>query len=235
MKLILRPTAISSGTATATATLLPRSRLMLPHQQRSYATTQNNSSTSTSKRRSVTPFNDDGHVPWRDLSGAEKTARATQQTFNFGMVVVGAVLTGGVAYFLYTDVFSPDSKTAYFNRAVDRIRKDPDCLALLGDAKKLTAHGDETYNKWRRARPIASTHTTDKQGTEHIMLHFYMEGPRNRATVNVHLTKRAGASEFEYKHFYLDVPGHQRIWLENADSKSSSGSKKYKFLGVNWN
>jgi hypothetical protein len=64
-------------------------------------------------------------------------------------------LQGGVAYFLYTDVFSPDSKTAYFNRAVDRIRKDPDCLALLGDAKKLTAHGDETYNKWRRARPIA--------------------------------------------------------------------------------
>ncbi|ETS83278.1 Mitochondrial import inner membrane translocase subunit tim-21 [Pestalotiopsis fici W106-1] len=233
MKLILRPTAISSScsTATATAALLSRSRPL--HFQRSYAT-QNNPG-STSKRRSVTPFNDDGHVPWQDLSGAEKTARATQQTFNFGLVVVGAVLTGGVAYFLYTDVFSPDSKTAYFNRAVDRIKKDPDCLTLLGDAKKLTAHGEETYNKWRRARPIASSHTTDNQGTEHIMLHFYMEGPRNRATVNVHLTKRAGASEFEYKYFYLDIPGHQRIWLENADSKSSSTSKKYKFLGVNWN
>ncbi|KAH6659666.1 TIM21-domain-containing protein [Truncatella angustata] len=230
MKLILRPSAFH--------TALPRLRPLLI--QRGYAA-QNDPSTAA-KRRAVTPFNDDGHVPWRDLSGAEKTARATQQTFNFGLVVVGAVLTslkrkpqGGVAYFLYTDVFSPDSKTAYYNRAVDRIKKDQDCLAVLGDAKKIAFHGEETYNKWRRARPIASTHTTDKQGTEHIMLHFYAEGPRDRGTVNIHLTKRPGASEFEYKYFYLDVPGHQRIYLENADAKSSAESKKYKFLGVNWN
>jgi hypothetical protein len=56
---------------------------------------------------------------------------------------------------LYSEVFSPDSKTTYFNRAVDRIRADPRCLELLGDGKKITAYGEETYNKWRRARPIA--------------------------------------------------------------------------------
>jgi import inner membrane translocase subunit TIM21 len=25
----------------------------------------------------------------------------------------------------------------------------------MGDSKKITAHGDETFNKWRRARPVA--------------------------------------------------------------------------------
>jgi import inner membrane translocase subunit TIM21 len=25
----------------------------------------------------------------------------------------------------------------------------------MGDAKKITAHGEETLNKWRRARPVA--------------------------------------------------------------------------------
>ncbi len=60
-----------------------------------------------------------------------------------------------MAYFLYQDVFSPDSKTAYFNRAVDRIKKDSQCLSILGESKKITAHGEETANKWRRARPIA--------------------------------------------------------------------------------
>jgi len=79
---------------------------------------------------------------------------------------------GGVSYFLYQEVFSPDSKTAYFNRAVDRIKKDPRCLELLGDAKKITAFGEETQNKWRRARPIASTLTTDSRGNEHLMMHF---------------------------------------------------------------
>lgn len=45
------------------------------------------------KRRGVTPFNDDGYVPWNELSAGEKAARATQQSFNFGMIIVGLVLT----------------------------------------------------------------------------------------------------------------------------------------------
>lgn len=57
---------------------------------RSYAT---NNKGPESRRRSVTPFNDDGHVQWGDLSAGEKASRATQQTFNFGMVAVGLVLT----------------------------------------------------------------------------------------------------------------------------------------------
>jgi mitochondrial import inner membrane translocase subunit TIM21 len=139
---------------------------------RFYATQNTTGSSSpSSKRRAVTPFNDDGHVPWTELSGGEKTARAAQQSFNFGMVIVGFVLTvryswnvsehlltifqSGVVYFLYTEVFSPDSKVAYFNRAVDRIKKDTRCLELLGDSKRITAYGEPSWNKWRRARPIA--------------------------------------------------------------------------------
>jgi import inner membrane translocase subunit TIM21 len=60
-----------------------------------------------------------------------------------------------VGYFLYQEVFSPDSKVSYFNRAVDRIKKDQRCLELLGESKNITAYGEETWNKWRRARPIA--------------------------------------------------------------------------------
>lgn len=184
----------------------------------------------------MTPFNDNGYVPWNELSAGEKASRATQQTFNFGLVIVGLVLTGGVGYFLYQDVFSPESKTAYFSRAVDRIRKDPECIALLGDGKKITAHGEETTNKWRRARPIASTLNTDAQGNQHLIMHFYVEGPLNTGIVNAHLVKPAGHDEFEYKYLCVDVRGHQRIYLENADAKPSSGeSKKYKLFGVSWN
>jgi import inner membrane translocase subunit TIM21 len=61
---------------------------------------------------------------------------------------------------MWTEVFSPDSKISNFNRAVDRIKDDPRCLELLGDAKKISAHGDETFNKWRRARPVAYVYHT---------------------------------------------------------------------------
>ena len=47
----------------------------------------------TRKRKAVTMLNDDGRVAWGDLSAKEKAARTTQQTFNFGMIVIGAVLT----------------------------------------------------------------------------------------------------------------------------------------------
>ncbi|KAI0008792.1 import inner membrane translocase subunit tim-21, mitochondrial [Xylariaceae sp. FL0662B] len=225
MKLISRPLCTAAPTA-----LVSQLRPVIPH--RSYATQP----TLGSKRKAVTPFNDDGYVPWRELSVAEKASRATQQSFNFGLVILGLALTGGVTYFLFQDVFSPESKTAWFNRAVDRIKKDPECIRLLGDSNKITAHGEETMNKWRRARPIASTLTEDAQRNQHLRLHFYVEGPLNSGVVNVHLTRLAGHDDFEYRYFYVDVRGHQRIYLENADAKSArKDPKKFKLFGVNWN
>ena len=44
----------------------------------------------------MTAFNDDGRVAWGDLSAGEKAARTTQQTFNFGMIILGTVLTASV-------------------------------------------------------------------------------------------------------------------------------------------
>lgn len=56
---------------------------------------------------------------------------------------------------MYTEVFASDSKTNWFNRAVDRLKEDPVCEELLGDPKKVTAYGEQTFNKWAVARPIA--------------------------------------------------------------------------------
>ncbi|KAM7220952.1 TIM21 domain containing protein [Rhypophila decipiens] len=230
MKLHAAPGLLRPTTATGTATIRATSKTLnlaaaarKAPGARHYAT-----SNTESKRRAVTPFNDDGHVPWSNLSAAEKTARATQQTFNFGMVIVGLVLTGGVGYLFYQEVLAPDSKTAYFNRAVDRIKKDPRCLELLGDAKKITAFGEETQNKWRRARPIASTNTTDSRGNDHLMMHFNVQGPRGAGQVALHLIKRAGHKEYEYRYFFLDVKGQHRIYLENADAAAAAGASKGK-------
>lgn len=45
------------------------------------------------KRKTITAFNDDGQVAWGQLSPMEKAARTTQQSFNFGLILLGAVLT----------------------------------------------------------------------------------------------------------------------------------------------
>lgn len=84
MKLLLRP-------ITASSIVTPLRPLLI---QRNYATHRDLGRDSTaSRRRAVTPFNDTGFVPWSELSTLEKASRATQQSFNFGIVIVGLALT----------------------------------------------------------------------------------------------------------------------------------------------
>ncbi len=62
-----------------------------------------------------------------------------------------------------------------------------------------------------------------------------MEGPLNKGVVNLHMVKPPSEREFTYKYLALDVQGHQRIYLENADAKPDSPAKnKTKFFGVSW-
>lgn len=158
-------------------------------------------------RKQVTVTSDDGRVAWKDLSVREKAARTTQQTFNFGVILAGFLMTGGVIYYLYTGVFSSESKIAHFNRAVDKIRADPRATEILGNKRKISAFGEPTSSKWAMARPIASTLRKDGTGTEHWLMHFYVEGSSRSGVVNLHLTKRPGQTEFEYKYLTLDVKG----------------------------
>ncbi|KAH0544269.1 hypothetical protein FGG08_001532 [Glutinoglossum americanum] len=203
-------------------------------------TTQNNTGKSRgSTRKQITVASDDGRVRWGELSAREKAARTTQQTFNFMTVLVGLVMTGGVITFLYLEVFSPEGKTNQFNRAVDRVKKDPRCTELLGSSKKIKAYGEPTWNKWARSRPIASKVTTDRTGTDHLLMHFNVEGPLNTGVVNLHMTKSPSQSEFDYKYLFLDVKGYPRLFLENTDVQTDSSDKqgkggKKKFLGIQW-
>ncbi|PHH65276.1 hypothetical protein CDD81_2688 [Ophiocordyceps australis] len=208
-----------------------------PSQTRLYATHTGlgtSSNTQGPKRRRVTPLNDDGHVPWSELSIVEKAARTTQQGFNFAFILVGLGLTGAVFYFLWTDVFSPDSKISHFNQAVNRIKKDPKCIDLLGDSKKIIAHGDNTLNKWRRARPVASSEKTDSLGNDHLIMHFHVDGPLRNGIAQLHMVRSRGKSDYEYKYLFVDIKGHERIYLERADSKVTSNKEPLTLFGVKW-
>lgn len=209
-------------------------RLGIIQSYRSYATQESLGSSSSSSRKQITVVNDDGKVAWKELSVREKAARTTQQTFNFSVVLTGLVMTGGCAYFLYKEVFSSDSKTVQFNRAVDRIRSDSRVKEALGSGHKIRAFGEPTWNRWARVRPIASNTYKDPQGTEHFMMHFNAEGSSRRGIVNLHTSKTPGQSEWVYKYLALDVKGQPRIILENSDVTPGKQPSRFKFLGTQW-
>nr|POE54392.1 mitochondrial import inner membrane translocase subunit tim21 [Quercus suber] len=203
------------------------------------ASTSSSASNDTTRRRAVTVVNDTGRVPWKQLSLGEKAARTTQQSFNVGLVLLGLGLTGAVATVLWLEVFSTDSKTAIFNKSADRVRKDQTCLELLaGDGlhnkREISAHGEPSWSRWARNRTIASRVEKDRAGVEHMHMHFYVEGPVASGTVNVHMTRAPGESDFQYRMLALDVPGKQRHYLENADGLLGQ-RKSGKMFGVRWN
>ncbi|KAK3209525.1 hypothetical protein GRF29_69g2082610, partial [Pseudopithomyces chartarum] len=148
-------------------------------------------------RRSVTVTNDTGAVRWSDLSPGEKASRTVQQSMNLSIVLVGIAMTCGVTYFLFSDVFSPSSKTAYFNRATSAIRAHPECQRLLGPGSEISAYGEASWSRLARNRFISSTEETEKWGTEHLRFRFYVEGPRGQGVAHVHLTKRPSQEEWE--------------------------------------
>jgi import inner membrane translocase subunit TIM21 len=55
--------------------------------------------------------------------------------------------------------------------------------------------------------------------------------------VQMHLVRRAGEADFEYKYFFVDVKGQSRIYLENADASSAGTGDKakgFKLFGIKW-
>ncbi|KAI5290911.1 mitochondrial import inner membrane translocase subunit tim21 [Ascosphaera aggregata] len=202
---------------------------------RTYATYKDVPRSSGLSRKRVTVTSDDGHLRWSELSGREKTARATQQTINFTIIIAGALLTGTVFTLLYKDVFAPDSKTVYFNKVVDRIKEDPRCIKLLGDAKNIRAYGENVDSKWTRNRPIATTIEKDSLGRDHMKMRFYVTGPINEGTVVVHLIRDLDTAEYKYWLLALDCKGQQRLYLENEEAKQSAVRRAgTRIFGIQW-
>lgn len=52
----------------------------------------------------------------------------------------------------------------------------------------------------------------------------------------MHLIKPVNGKEYQYKYFFVDVKGGQRIYLENTDAASKAGlvKKKTTIFGINW-
>lgn len=63
---------------------------------------------------------------------------------------------------------------------------------------------------------------------------FQVEGPLNNGVARLHMVKRHGWDDFEYKYLFVDVKGHERIYLEKDDGSNGKGKKQLSFFGVKW-
>lgn len=63
---------------------------------------------------------------------------------------------------------------------------------------------------------------------------FKIRGPLNSGTAQLYMVRRRDESHFSYGHLALDVPGQQRLYLENGDEQQQKKAEPGTFLGIKW-
>lgn len=60
-----------------------------------------------------------------------------------------------------------------------------------------------------------------------------VDGPKENGMAQLHMIKRRGESDYEYKYLFVDAKGHERVYLENAET-GRKGKKEINFFGIKW-
>ncbi|PHH72640.1 hypothetical protein CDD82_5867 [Ophiocordyceps australis] len=79
-----------------------------------------------------------------------------------------------------------------------------------------------------------SSEQTDSFGNDHLIMHFHVDGPLRNGIAQLHMVRGRGKSDYEYKYLFVDIKGHERIYIERADSKATSKKEPLTLFGVKW-
>ncbi|KAG0674709.1 mitochondrial import inner membrane translocase subunit tim21 [Pichia californica] len=162
------------------------------------------------------------------------------------LIIIAAGATLVTTYLVATEIFSPSGETSTFNRVVNLIEKDSNCLRLLGysDSEieqggiRLKAYGGMSPDLWTRNIPVQATKFTGKDKKEHMTMRFFVESNTTVAVVNLEAIEE-NFIEQELVFVSIDVKGQNRHYLiggphlsysqKNLNLFNSNG-----FLGVKW-
>jgi import inner membrane translocase subunit TIM21 len=79
--------------------------------------------------------------------------------------------------------------------------------------------------------PISQSGRNEQSGIDSIKMKFLVKGDKAEGWATMHLEKKIDDIEYHYVLLALDVPGHQRIYIEGKPSLMQAPKK---ILGVNW-
>lgn len=110
----------------------------------------------------------------------EKVKETTKTASYLGVIVLGIGVTATLFYAVFNELFSSKSPNNVYTRATKKCLSDPRVEDKLGTPIK--AYGEET----RRGRRQHVNHLVyQKDGVKHLRMKFYLEGTRNKATVQL--------------------------------------------------
>lgn len=114
----------------------------------------------------------------------EKVKETTKTASYLGVILLGVAVTGTLFYAVFNELFSSKSPNNVYTKAMKHCITDPRVEDKLG--YPITAYGEET----RRGRRQHVNHLLyEKDGKKHLRMKFYLQGTRNKATVQLDMVE----------------------------------------------
>lgn len=114
----------------------------------------------------------------------ERVKENTKTVSYMGVIAIGIGVTGIMFYAIFNELFSSSSPNTVYSEALDYCINDTRVQDSLG--APIKGFGEET--KRRRRNHVAHS-VYMKNGVEHMRMVFYIQGIRNKATVNLEMRR----------------------------------------------
>ncbi|KAK3589318.1 hypothetical protein CHS0354_026975 [Potamilus streckersoni] len=149
--------------------------------------------------------------PYAGLSPTQKVKEATKDASYLVVIVVGIGILGMMMYYIFWELFSSQSPSGVYGNALKLCQQDERLKFKLGEPIK--GYG-ETTSRGRR-RYVSHTEYTTPDGVRHMMMQFYVEGPKRKGTAHLDVYKNEHG-KYDYRFLFIDLDAtHETVVIRD--------------------
>lgn len=150
------------------------------------------------------------------LTKAQKVKQAGADFTYLIVAIIGAGVTGGLLYVVFTELFSSSSPSKLYGNAFKKCRNHPEVIAAFGEPIK--AFG-ETTRRGRRQHVASTEYLRD--GLKSMRLKFYISGsePRLQGVVHVDVKENPQSKKYEFQYILVEIDTFPRRTIVVEDNR----------------
>ncbi|KAL1124053.1 hypothetical protein AAG570_001823 [Ranatra chinensis] len=155
------------------------------------------------------------------MSVKEAVKETTKTVSYLGVIVVGVGVTGVMFYAIFRELFSSKSPNSVYAKALDKCCADTRVKDALGEPIK--GFGEET----RRGRRRHVSHVLyEKDGVNHLRMHFYLKGSRKRGTVQLEM-KEDSSGNYVYRYLFVQLDDYSGRIIVLEDNRLEASNTPF--------
>ncbi|XP_074646486.1 mitochondrial import inner membrane translocase subunit Tim21-like [Tubulanus polymorphus] len=141
--------------------------------------------------------------PFSELTLGQKVKQTGKDASYTAVIVIGVGITGVMFYMIGRELFSNQSPSGVYGKAVKELKRNYDVTDIVGEP--LKAYGEMTRRG--RRRHVSHIEWVDNNSKRHMRMKFYIEGPLNKGTVHLEVHQNE-SGKFEYRYLFVEFEGY---------------------------